>query len=104
MHRASDDETIKEQSIVSFNRKISVEWTLAVLGAFALFLGTMYFQQHVTSDKVLDISNDVKQIRLDVQQQGTKAVEDNFTLRDINRRLSTAELQIEALRAQKVSK
>ncbi len=103
MHRASDD-AIREQSIITFNREIPVTWALAVLGAFAIFLGTMYFQQRQQSDKVVDIANDVKQIRSDVQQQGAKSMEDNFTLRDLNRRLTAAEVQLEALRAAKSNK
>lgn len=103
VHRSSDDAgaaTAKERSIVTFDRRIPMTWALGSLGALSVLLGTMYVQGNQTASKVGEMAVDVKQIRDDVQRQNTKALEDNFTLRDLQRRVSAVEMRVESTSAQ----
>jgi hypothetical protein len=104
MHRSSDESTTgavaSERSFITIDRRIPLPWLLGSLAAIVVSWGTMYFQQKQTSEKVSEVAGDVKQIRTDVATQGMKSLEDNISLRDLNRRVTATEVKIDSLQVQ----
>lgn len=84
------------QQVITIDRKIPLPWLLTGAGILALTLGTMYFDQRRSGEKIAEVASDVKAIREDVQRQGIKAVEDTYQLRDLSRRLTVLEAAVQA--------
>lgn len=96
--RQTDHANGHTQQFVTIDRKIPVTW----LGGCALALGVsfagVYYQLQRTTEKTNDISVEVKAIRDDIAKQGRKAIDDDYTARDLQRRVTVIEATLQAER------
>jgi hypothetical protein len=100
MHTREGDRNDSPNQVITIDRKIPLPWLLTGAGFLALSLGTMYFDQRRSSEKLNDIAGDVKSIKEDIARKDKQSTEDVYTMRDFQRRLTVVEATLQAQRDQ----
>lgn len=96
--RGSDHADHDVRQFVTIDRRIPVTWLAGGAITLGVVFAGMYYQLQRTTEKTGEISTEVKAIREEIGQQSKKSVQDDFTMRDMQRRITVIEATLQAQR------